>query len=82
MQFVVVPNAKGQAAGGFELSVAGSVETQLTSDGFAAYVEVPRTTDGRYTVTVQKASRGAPRASFVVSLSDLGVYPGIWKEEG
>lgn len=82
MQFVVVPDRSGQTTSAFQLSVAGSLETELSSDGFMAYVQVPRTTDGRYTVTVKKNSRGAPMASFVVSLSDLGVYPGIWKEEG
>lgn len=82
MQFVVLPNATGQTPGGFELSVAGSSETELAPDGFNAYVEVPPTADGRYTVTVQKASRGAPMASFVVSLSDLHVSPDIWKGEG
>jgi hypothetical protein len=82
MQFVVIPNAGGQAADGFDLSVAGSIETQLTSDGFNAYVDVPRTTDGRYVVTVQSKTFRAPRVSFAVSLSDLHVYPGIWKEEG
>jgi hypothetical protein len=82
MQFVVVPAAGGQTADGFELSVAGSLETELSSDGFMAFVEVPRTTDGRYTVTMQEDSRGAPSESIVVSLSDLGVDPGIWKEQG
>jgi hypothetical protein len=81
MQFVVVPRGSGQAADGFELSVTGSIETELASDGFMAYVEVPRTADGQYTVTVQQNSFRAPRKSFVVSLPDLGVDQGTWKEE-
>lgn len=82
MQFVVVPSGSWQPADGFQLSVGGSTQTQLTPDGFMAYVEVPRTIDGRYTVIVQRNSARAPTASFVVSLSDLYVDPGIWKEEG
>ena len=82
MQFVVVPTkAGGQAGDGFTLSVAGSLETQLTSDGFNAYVEVPRTAGGRYIVTVESTSYRGARASFALSLSSLHVYPGIWEED-
>jgi hypothetical protein len=85
MQFVVVPNAKGQAAGEFQ--AAGGRETPRSRSAPAecstsASARTHRRSIAGATPARSPSSRGAPRASFVVSMSDLGVYPGIWKEEG
>jgi hypothetical protein len=73
MHFVVI----GKEGPGWSLQVAGSLKNVASGDGFDAYVEVPQTPDGRYTVAA--STSGRPK-DFVVDLSAIGVPSSIWEE--
>jgi hypothetical protein len=73
MHFVVI----GEEGLDWDLQVAGSLQNEASGDGFDAYVEVPKTRDGRYMVAASSSSR--PK-EFIVDLSAIGVPSSIWKE--
>jgi hypothetical protein len=76
LRFVGVPTSGDQS--GFQINVAGNLGEDSTGDGFDAFVEVPRTADGRYLATFEGPS-GTPE-SFTIDLAALHVPSSVWKE--
>ena len=81
LHFVLVPTRGDANDHTYRLRTEGGIDEQSDSNGFDTYMQVPRTTDGRYEVTVTDASDSAlPQETFVLDLAELRVSGSWWKE--